>query len=102
MASDPLGIDIECTTDLDPHFRLARGTKNLGNALLRRLNADAGCLASIGGDANYGYNLADAVMADVSGQGALAVINAKVNAQLSMDERVQSVAARVVAAVEQG
>lgn len=102
MASDPLGIDIECTTDLDPHFRLARGTRNLGNALLRRLNADAGSLASIGDDPNYGYNLADAAMADISGQGELAVINAKVNAQLMQDERVQSVSARVVASVEQG
>jgi hypothetical protein len=100
MAFDPLGIDIEATTDIDPSFRLARGTRNLGNALLRRLNADAGSLASIGDDPDYGYNLADAVMSERSLQADLADLNAKVGEQLSLDERVQAIDARVLAALE--
>lgn len=100
MAFDPLGIDLDVTADLDPHFRLARGTRNLGNALLRRLNADAGSLAIIGDSPDYGYNLANAVMDDRNRQADLSDINAKTNEQLSQDERVQSVDARVLAAME--
>ena len=100
MATDPLGIDIDCVTDLDPQFRLCRGTRNLGNALLRRLNADTGSLASIGDEPNYGFNVANAVMAEPEGQGALAAITAAVQAQHTLDERVQGVEARVVATTE--
>lgn len=100
MAFDLLGIDIEATTDIDPNFRLARGTRNLGNALLRRLNADAGSLASIGDDPNYGYNLGNAIMSERTKQADLADENAKVREQLSQDERVQVVDARVLAVLE--
>jgi hypothetical protein len=101
MASnDPLGVDLDMVTDLDPTFRLCFGSRNLGNALLRRLNADAGCLESIGDDPNYGYNLANACMDESSRQGDLADRNAKVQAQLNQDERVQAVDVRLVAVVE--
>ena len=98
--ANPLGVDLDVTTDLDPDFRLCFGTRNLGNALLRRLNADAGCLESIGDDANYGFNLANACMTEQSRQADLADYNAKIVAQLSQDERVQAVKARVIASVE--
>ena len=99
-ASDPLGIDLAVTTDLDPTFRLCYGAENLGNALLRRLNAEAGSLDSIGDDPNYGYALANATMDERTKQGDLADISAKVNEQLSQDERVQSVNARILAELE--
>jgi hypothetical protein len=100
MATDPLGIDIDCVTDLDPWFRLCRGSRNLGNALLRRLNADPGCMDSVGDDPNYGYNLPGQLLSEVSSQGELASINAAIQAQMALDERVQSVDVRLVASVE--
>lgn len=100
MATDPLGIDIDCVTDLDPYFRLCHGARNVGNALLRRLNADAGSMASIGDDPNYGYNLPNALMSETSHQGELAAINAACQAQMALDERVQSVELRFIATTE--
>ena len=95
--SDPLGIDIAGTTDLDPTFRLCHGNENLGNAQLRRLNCDAGAMASIGEDPNYGENIVNMV----SGENVdLSSVNARVTAQLSQDERIQNVQARVIAVAD--
>jgi len=100
MASnDPLGVDLDVTSDLDPHFRLTYGQRNLGNALLRRLNARAGCLASIGDDPNYGYDLAGAVLSEGDGSTTAAII-AEVDEQLNQDERVQRVTANILLEVE--
>ena len=41
--SDPLGIDVAATLDLDPTLRLCFGQENLANACLRRLNSVEGC-----------------------------------------------------------
>jgi hypothetical protein len=97
--SDPLGIDLDVTTDMDPTFRLCHGARNLGNALLRRLNCDAGGLASIGDDPNYGENVATELLNETS-QGDLAVLNARIVAQCNQDERVQNARARVIATEE--
>jgi hypothetical protein len=95
--SDPLGIDISLTVDLDPSFRLCHGIENLGNAQLRRLNCDAGAMASIGEDPNYGENIVNMV----SGENVdLPSVNARVTAQLSQDERIQTVQARVIAVAD--
>jgi hypothetical protein len=95
--SDPLGVDLAVTTDLDPTFRLCHGIENLGNAQLRRLNCDACAMASIGEDSNYGENIVDMV----SGENVdLPSVNARVVAQLSQDERIQAVQARVIAVAD--
>lgn len=94
--SDPLGIDIACTTDLDPHFRLCHGNENLSNALLRRLSCTPGALASIGDDPNYGYDVVGQLNSESSDPGAMAAIGAACRAQMLQDPRVQEAAPQVI------
>jgi hypothetical protein len=95
--SDLLGVDLSLVSDLDPSFRLCHGTENVGNALLRRLNCDAGAMASIGEDPNYGENIVNMV----SGENVdLPSVNAAVVAQINQDERIQTTQARVIAVAD--
>jgi hypothetical protein len=89
--SDPLGIDLSVTTDMDPHFRLCHGNENLSNALARRLSTASGALESIGDDPDYGYDLPGQLNSETTGPGDLAAINAAVRAELLKDPRVQDV-----------
>ena len=100
MASsgDPLGCGIACTTGFPLVMRLAWGEENLQNAAIRRLNADEACLASIGDDPDYGFNLAKQLNKsfDRTQPGALAAVGARVRAELEKDDRLNSVTARVL------
>jgi hypothetical protein len=102
MASEPLGIDLRVTTDLDPTFRLCRGQENLNCALLRRLNTEAGALAEIGGNPDYGYDVGGELDNEQTGQASLARVHARVTAELMKDPRVQAVDARVVSTLGGG
>jgi hypothetical protein len=95
---DPLGCGIACTTGFPLVMRLAWGEENLQNAALRRLNADEGCLAAIGDDPNYGYNLVKQLNKsfDRKQPGALAAIGSRVRSELEKDDRLNSCTARVV------
>jgi hypothetical protein len=95
--SDPLGIDIACSGDLDPHFRLCHGAENLSNALCRRLSCAAGALESIGDDPSYGFNVADHLNLETSDDSALAAINASARNEMLKDPRVQSITSQAIA-----
>lgn len=94
--SDPLGIDIACAGDLDPHFRLCHGAENLSNALCRRLSADAGSLQSIGDDPDYGFNVPDHLNFETTDDGALAAINARARNEMLKDPRVSGLASQLI------
>jgi hypothetical protein len=95
--TDPLGIDISATSDLDPHFRLVRGNENLSNALLRRGSCTPGALESIGDDPNYGYDLVGQLNSERSDAGSLAEIASGYRAQMLQDPRVQTAWPQVIA-----
>lgn len=99
---DPLGTDIACTTDFPLVMRLCWGEENLGNAQIRRLNSDEGCLASIGDDEDYGYNIADHLndSFDQSKPGALSAIGSRARSELEKDPRVNRANARIIAGGE--
>ena len=96
---DPLGADIACTTGFPLRMRLCWGRENLGNAQIRRLNSDEGCLASIGDDPDYGYNLANHLNAsyDRSQPGALAAVGGRAKAEMEKDVRVEQAKTRIIA-----
>jgi hypothetical protein len=99
---DPLGVDIHCTTGFPLRMRLAYGDENLGNAALRRLNADEGCLVSIGDDPNYGFNLAKKLNSTLDVPGDMAAIGARSAAELEKDPRLSRMSARVYMGEPQG
>jgi hypothetical protein len=96
---DELGVDILCTTDFPLRMTLVYGNDNVKAACIRRLNCDEGALASIGDDANYGYNLAAQLNNDF-GPGDLAAIGSRVRAELEKDDRVQRARALVMTSSE--
>lgn len=96
VTSDPLGIDIACTSDLDPNFRLCYGAENLSNALCRRLSCSPGALDSIGDDPAYGYNLPDQLNLETSDTSYLAIINASARNEMLKDPRVQSLTTQAI------
>jgi hypothetical protein len=100
--SDPLGIDIAATLGLDPTFRLVRGQENLANACIRRLGSEEGCLAEIGGDTEYGYDLRAQLNSESTDPHALGSINARTRNELLKDPRVQDAAPQVIAVAGQG
>ena len=93
---DPLGVDIACTTGFPLVMRLCWGVENLQNACLRRLNADEGCLESIGDDPDYGFNLTGQLNKSFDGQGDMAALGSRVRAELEKDVRVASLTARIL------
>lgn len=100
VTSDPLGIDLAVTDDLDPHFRLCHGNENLSNALLRRITTPPGSLASIGDDPNYGYDLPGHLNSETTSPRDLATINGAVRAEMLKDPRVQDVSPQTIAVPE--
>jgi hypothetical protein len=86
---------------LDPTFRLCSGQENLANACLRRLNCEEGCLAEIGGDPNYGYNVRGNLNSESRDPGALGEIKAAVRSEVLKDLRVLGASPEVIAAVGQ-
>lgn len=95
--SDPLGVDLACTGDLDPHFRLCYGIENLSNAMCRRLSCTAGALESVGDDPTYGYNLPDQLNLEFSSDATLAIINSSARNEMLKDPRVQSLTTQAIA-----
>ena len=100
--SDPLGIDIVAALDLDPTFRLCHGEENLANACIRRLNSEEGCLAEIGGDPEYGYDIRAQLNNESTDPHALGSINAAARSELLKDPRILDAAPQVVAVAGQG
>lgn len=96
VASDPLGIDISAGPDLDPTFRLCRGTENMQNALMRRLSTPAGALEELGDDPEYGYDVPGQLNNDFSGIAGLAGISSQAQAEVNKDPRVQTARGTVV------
>jgi len=94
---DPLGVGIACTTGFPLRMQLCWGVENLQNSLLRRLNASQGCLASIGDEQTYGYDVNDLLNRDWSGTGEMAAEGSAIAAELRKDPRVQDARARIVA-----
>jgi hypothetical protein len=92
---DPLGTDLAATTGFPLRMRLCWGVENLQNALLRRLNADEGCLDSIGDDPTYGRNVAKLLNKDF-GPGEMGAEGSQLAAELAKDVRVQSASAKVL------
>jgi hypothetical protein len=92
---DPLGCDIACATGFPLVMRLCWGEENLQNAALRRLNSDEGCLASIGDDPNYGFNVAGQINKSFDRAGDMAALGSRVRSELEKDDRIASVTARV-------
>jgi hypothetical protein len=97
VRSDPLGIDLAITTDIDPTFRMCYGEENLGNACLRRLNTEEGALADIGDDPDYGYDVRGEINSESTGVGNLARINGRVRQELLKDPRIQEMSPQVIA-----
>ena len=93
---DPLGVDIACSTGFPLVMRLCWGDENLQNACLRRLNADEGCLESIGDDPDYGFNLMGQLNKSFDGQGDMAAVGSRVRAELEKDERLVNLNVRVI------
>ena len=96
---DLLGVDIYAVDDMEPTCRLVWGKANLEAALLRRLQSREGCLVSIGGDPDYGYDV-PGEMNDDGDPGTLAGINAQAQNEIEKDPRVQSASTQIVSTVE--
>jgi hypothetical protein len=95
-SSDPLGVDLKVSDDIDPNFRLCHGNENLSLALCRRLSSPPGCLESIGDDPNYGYDIPGHLNMETSGPGDLAIINGASRAEMLKDPRVQDVSPQTI------
>jgi phage baseplate assembly protein W len=91
MATD-YGTDLLCSfgpggeVDLDPHFALVSGARNVALAVARRLVTDAGTLV---GHEDYGANVLALLRARATPQ-VLSALRQAVQAQAEADERVQS------------
>jgi len=80
------GVDLDCVTDISPQGSLARGIRNLANALLRRLITPRGGLFY---DPDYGFDLRDYLSAGLT-DAELQALSATVALELEKDERVKS------------
>jgi hypothetical protein len=98
--SDPLGVDLAVTDDIDPTFRLCHGAENLSNALCRRLSSPSGCLESIGDDPDYGYDLPGQLNSEETRSSDLARISGAVKAEMLKDPRVQDVQPQIIAVTD--
>lgn len=86
------GVDIDCIIDVGQSLSLARGLRNLGNALARRLVTPRGGLFY---DGNYGLDVRAFVNAGFTPQ-QLSQIQADIAAEISKDERVENPQVTVV------
>jgi len=90
-SNSALGIDIACVTDLDPHFRLVSGARNVGNALARWLQTPRG---SVWYAPDRGFDLLQFANCDVD-QSLIFRCRAGVIAEAKKDPRVLSVDVKV-------
>lgn len=86
------GVDIDCIIDVGRSLALARGLRNLGNALARRLVTPRGGLFY---DPNYGLDVRGFVNAAFTPQ-QLSQVQADIAAEVSKDERVEDPQVTVV------
>ncbi len=87
---DLFGVDIDVLTDLNPAFTLARGDRNLANAIGRRLQTPAGKLADIGDDPDYGMDIRSWLNTDLTTTEIAGLENA-ISDEILKDERIVSV-----------
>ncbi len=81
------GLDISCTTDMDPSLRLVSGPTLMREAVVRRLTCRKGSLLS---DPLYGIDIRDFLNSKFDST-SLARIQSLVTGELLGDERIQSV-----------
>lgn len=82
------GIDFDVLNEWPKTFALARGWKNLANALGRRLLTDEGFLAiAFDGDPDYGFNVLGRLNSSWKPED-LAALDSQAEAQCRQDERV--------------
>ena len=92
-------VDADGILDLDPSFRLVSGRTALVQALARRITTQAGTLAWIGDDTEYGHDVRE-YLGDEAAPRAAFVVSSRVERELLKDERVK--AARVTASLTSG
>jgi phage baseplate assembly protein W len=81
------GLDVSCTTDIDPSLRLVSGSELMREVIVRRLTCRKGSLLS---DPLYGIDVRDFLNSKID-TNALTRIQSLVTGELLNDERVQSV-----------
>ena len=81
------GLDISCTTDMDPSLRLVSGPTLMREVVVRRLTCRKGSLLS---DPLYGIDIRDFLNSKFDST-SLARIQSLVTGELLGDERIQSV-----------
>jgi hypothetical protein len=81
-----LGVDILCVDDLDPHFRLVSGVKNVACAQARRLSIARGGLFYAPG---YGDDLSSAANSEVT-RGNMRDLQRRAETESKRDERVRT------------
>lgn len=87
--SSPYGSDVSCTLDIDPYFTIVEGPEAVAQALVRRLVTPAGGLID-DPDGTYGYDLREMVNRSLN-QAERLELDARIEAQCLLDERVDSV-----------
>jgi len=80
------GSDVDCVTDLDPHFRTVTGPLAVAQAYARRLQT---VFASWFADTNYGFSLIERLNDSVDTQ-RIFEIESGAEAEAVKDERVAS------------
>jgi hypothetical protein len=91
LEAELLGVDVDVVTDASPDFRLARGRRNLANALARRLSTPRGGLWYA---PDYGLDLREYLHAGVTTR-ELGGLPAAVTLEVLKDPRVQAAAVDV-------
>jgi hypothetical protein len=83
---NPYGVDILCTTDIDPYFSLVGGIQVLAQDLFHRLTCAPG---SVPGAPTFGFDSRSLIGQGLN-QTELQLIQSTMTSQLRADERVQS------------
>lgn len=86
------GVDVDCIEDATADFRLARGRRNLANAIARRLSTPRGGLRY---DPEYGLDLREFLNEDVTGA-EIANAPGEITLEVEKDPRVQAARVRLV------
>lgn len=87
------GMDLSCTTDIDPRMVEVSGLEGFAQALARRLDTPASTLVD-DDDGTYGYDLALLLSLGLT-RDERALIPARIEGQFLEDERTRSVAVDV-------
>lgn len=85
------GSDVDCVTDLDPHFRIVTGAEAVAQAYARRLQT---VFASWFADTNYGFSVIERLNDSVD-TGKIFEIATGMEAEALKDPRVQAAEAVV-------